>query len=77
VIPVALPLLADEKADAARAEVPPGWVSQGLQVAAFERDFAALVGAPYGCPAPAQAHHEHRYDGGLKDVPKFDPFWPG
>lgn len=48
-IPIALPLLADEEADAARAAVLSGWVSQGPQVAAFERDFAALVGAPYAC----------------------------
>ena len=27
----------------------PGWVSQGPQVAAFEREFAALVDAPFAC----------------------------
>src|SRR5918992_2662331 len=48
-IPIALPLLADEEADAARAAVLSGWVSQGPQVAAFERDFAALVAAPHAC----------------------------
>lgn len=48
-IPIALPLLADDEADAARAAVLSGWVSQGPQVAAFEREFAALVGAPYAC----------------------------
>lgn len=48
-IPIALPLLAEEEADAARAAVLSGWVSQGPQVAAFEHDFAALVGAPYAC----------------------------
>lgn len=48
-IPIALPLLAEEEADAARAAVLSGWVSQGPQVAAFERDFADLVGAPYAC----------------------------
>ena len=48
-IPIALPLLADEEADAARAAVLSGWVSQGPQVAAFEREFAALIGAPYAC----------------------------
>ena len=26
-----------------------GWVSQGPQVAAFEQEFAALVGAPHAC----------------------------
>ena len=48
-IPIALPLLGDEEANAARDAVLSGWVSQGPQVAAFERDFAALVGAPYAC----------------------------
>lgn len=48
-IPIALPLLAEEEAEAARVAVLSGWVSQGPQVAAFERDFAALLGAPYAC----------------------------
>ena len=48
-IPIAMPLLADEEAEAAREAVLSGWVSQGPQVAAFERDFAALVGAPHAC----------------------------
>lgn len=48
-IPIAAPLLADEEADAARAVVLSGWVSQGPQVAAFEHEFAALVGAPHAC----------------------------
>ncbi|MBR0703346.1 DegT/DnrJ/EryC1/StrS family aminotransferase [Bradyrhizobium diazoefficiens] len=49
VIPIAMPLLADEEADAARAVVLSGWVSQGPQVAAFEEEFAALVGAQHAC----------------------------
>lgn len=48
-IPIAMPLLAEDEAEAARLVVLSGWVSQGPQVAAFERDFAALVGAPYAC----------------------------
>ena len=48
-IPIAMPLLAKEEADAAREAVLSGWVSQGPQVAAFEREFAALVGAPHAC----------------------------
>lgn len=48
-IPIALPLLADEEADAARAAVLSGWVSQGPQVVAFEQEFATLVGAPFAC----------------------------
>lgn len=46
-IPIALPFLGVEEADAARDAVLSGWVSQGPQVAAFEREFAVLVGAPY------------------------------
>ena len=48
-IPIAMPVLAEEEADAARAAVLSGWVSQGPQVAAFEREFAAFVGAPFAC----------------------------
>lgn len=46
-IPIALPFLDDEEANAARDAVLSGWVSQGPQVAAFEHEFCALVGAPY------------------------------
>ncbi len=46
-ISIAMPLLADEEADAARAAVLSGWVSQGPQVAAFEREFAALCRRTY------------------------------
>jgi len=46
VIPIAKPLLGNEEAEAASEAVLSGWVSQGPQVAAFEREFAALVGAP-------------------------------
>jgi perosamine synthetase len=49
VIPIAMPLLDTNEADAAREAVLSGWVSQGPQVAAFEREFAALVEAPYAC----------------------------
>jgi perosamine synthetase len=49
VIPIAIPVLEEEEADAARQVVLSGWVSQGPQVAAFEKEFAALVGAPYAC----------------------------
>jgi dTDP-4-amino-4,6-dideoxygalactose transaminase len=44
-----MPLLEKEEAEAAREAVLSGWVSQGPQVAAFEREFAALVDAPYAC----------------------------
>ncbi len=48
-IPIALPLLDATEADAAREAVLSGWVSQGPQVAAFEKEFASLVGAQHAC----------------------------
>src|SRR6185437_1383317 len=44
-----MPMLDEAEADAARGAVLSGWVSQGPQVAAFEREFAALVDAPFAC----------------------------
>jgi perosamine synthetase len=49
VIPIAMPLLGEDEAGAAREAVLSGWVSQGPQVTAFEREFAALVDAPFAC----------------------------
>ncbi|MDB5482860.1 MAG: DegT/DnrJ/EryC1/StrS family aminotransferase [Caulobacteraceae bacterium] len=48
-IPITKPLLDDSEADAAAAVVRSGWLSQGAQVAAFEAEFGARVGAPYAC----------------------------
>jgi dTDP-4-amino-4,6-dideoxygalactose transaminase len=48
-IPVAKPLLDEEEAEAARRVILSGWVTQGPEVAAFESEFAAFVGAPYAC----------------------------
>ena len=48
-IPITQPLVGAEEAAAARSAVLSGWLSQGPQVAAFETDFAALVGAPHAC----------------------------
>jgi dTDP-4-amino-4,6-dideoxygalactose transaminase len=48
-IPIALPSLSEEEAAAARAAILSGWVTQGPQVAEFEREFAAYVGAPHAC----------------------------
>jgi perosamine synthetase len=48
-IPIAKPYLDAAEADAAREAVLSGWISQGPQVAAFEREFAALTGAPHAC----------------------------
>jgi len=48
-IPIAKPVLGDVEAEAARQVVLSGWVTLGPQVSAFEREFAAYVGAPYAC----------------------------
>src|SRR5437588_12449848 len=48
-IPIARPTLGEEEAAAAREAIVSGWVTQGPQVAAFEREFAARVGAPHAC----------------------------
>jgi perosamine synthetase len=49
VIPIAMPLLDENEAEAAREVVLSGWVSQGPQVVAFEREFAVMVDAPFAC----------------------------
>jgi perosamine synthetase len=49
VIPIAMPFLEKAEAEAASQAVLSGWVSQGPQVGAFEREFAVLVGAPHAC----------------------------
>jgi perosamine synthetase len=48
-IPFARPWLGDAEADAARRAILSGWVTQGPEVAAFEREFAATVDAPHAC----------------------------
>jgi dTDP-4-amino-4,6-dideoxygalactose transaminase len=48
-LPVARPLLGEQEARAVRRPLLSGWVTQGPEVAAFEREFAAYVGAPHAC----------------------------
>jgi dTDP-4-amino-4,6-dideoxygalactose transaminase len=48
-IPITRPVLDETEANAAREVVLSGWVSQGSQVVAFEREFAERVGAAHAC----------------------------
>ena len=48
-IPVARPWMGEREAEAAKRPIMSGWVTQGPEVAAFEREFAAYVGAKRAC----------------------------
>ena len=48
-IPIARPVMGEAKLEAVRRPLLSGWLTQGPEVAAFEREFAAYVGAPYAC----------------------------
>lgn len=48
-IPVAKPWMDEREVEAARRPILSGWVTQGPEVAAFEREFAAYMGAKYAC----------------------------
>jgi dTDP-4-amino-4,6-dideoxygalactose transaminase len=48
-IPVARPSIGAEEFDAVRRPLESGWLTQGPEVAAFEREFAAFVDAPHAC----------------------------
>ncbi|AWM85716.1 DegT/DnrJ/EryC1/StrS aminotransferase family protein [Microvirga sp. 17 mud 1-3] len=48
-IPIMTPFIGEAEAQAASAVVLSGWLSQGSEVAAFEREFAAAVGSDHAC----------------------------
>ena len=48
-IPIAKPWMDEREVEATRRPLLSGWVTQGPEVAAFEREFAAYVGAKHAC----------------------------
>ena len=48
-IPIARPVLGQREIEAVRRPLETGWVTQGPEVAAFEKEFAAAVGASHAC----------------------------
>ena len=47
-LPIAKPTIGDAELEAVRRPLGSGWLTQGPEVAAFEREFAEFVGAPHG-----------------------------
>ncbi len=50
-IPIIKPLMDEREAEAARRVILSGWITQGPEVAAFEKEFAAFTGAEHAVAA--------------------------
>lgn len=48
-IPITRPWMGQSEVEAAQRAILSGWVTQGPEVAAFEKEFAEVVGAPHAC----------------------------
>lgn len=48
-IPISKPMMDEREAAAAGRVILGGWITQGPEVAAFEQELAAYVGAPHAC----------------------------
>ena len=48
-IPITRPVMGEPEAEASRRVILSGWITQGPELAAFEAEIAAYLGAPHAC----------------------------